>query len=90
MLFKADIEKMTKFDRIQRRTMVVTPTAVYIFRKSQLSSICIFADMSAIIRSSESNQVIFFLPRDKDLRFQGIDADRLNDLYNLVKIFYYR
>ena len=80
---------MTRFDSIQRRTMVVTPTAVYVFRKSKLSSYCVFTDMSAIIRSSLSNQVIFFLPQDKDLRFQGIDTDRLNDLFSMVKMFYY-
>ena len=70
--------------------MVVTPTAGYIFHKGNLRSFFRYRDMSAIIRSSESNQVVFLLPRDKDLRFKGIDTDRLNDLYSIVKLFFFR
>ena len=65
--------------------MVVSGDAVYIFNKNKLSSFYEFCAITAIIRSSASQEVVFVLPYRKDLHFRGVERETLGDLLTIVK-----
>ena len=79
------IERIRGCNFKQRRTMVISGDAVYIFNNDKRSSCFEFSAMRAIIRSSASRQVVFVLPQGKDLHFQGVERGTLESLLTILK-----
>ena len=73
ILMSENVEKLTRFNTVQRRTLVLTGERVYLFHRSNLSRPIKIKSLSAIVKSTMSNQVVLMFPKGKDLRFKGLE-----------------
>ena len=89
MIFVAEIEKITRFNTAQKRTLVLTNQAVYIFQQGEMNRRNAIKNMKALIRSSspqksDSSECVLVSPYGKDLRFRGLSEASLSNFFRWI------
>ena len=74
VLFEAIIQKLSRWNFSQTRTLVVTTEHFYIYEGQNLSRVHNLAHIIAIVKSKTSNEVVLVFPSTdaKDIRIDGL------------------
>lgn len=72
VLFQSKVVKLSRFNIEQKRTVVLTGDHIYLFDKNNLNRRHRVTNMSAIIKSTVSSEVVLVFPNAKDLRMIGL------------------
>ena len=80
--------KLSRFNIEQRRVVILTGDHIYLFDKNNLNRRHRVTNMSAIIKSTVSTEVVLVFPNAKDLRMQGLTAEQVNDLQSAIQMRY--
>ena len=77
---------MTRSNEAQQRLLVITGLHnIYLFDGETLNRKHGISRMSAIIKSTVSDEVVLVFPTSKDLRITGLDAATSQSLLNSVQ-----
>ena len=77
---------MTIRNELQERMLVITAGHnIYLFDGETLNRKHGISRMSAVIRSTQSAEVVLVFPTSKDLRFTGLPADMNDQLVSTVQ-----
>ena len=86
VVFSANINKMTRTNEAQQRLLVLTALHnIYLFDGENLNRKHGISRMSAIIRSTVSDEVVLIFPTSKDLRITGLDSAANQNLMTSVQ-----
>ena len=84
--FSASINKMTRTNEAQPRMLVIKSTGnIYLFDGDALNRKHGISRMSAIIQSTESDEVVLIFPTSKDLRISGLDSGNRDFMLSTIK-----
>ena len=72
VMFQAKIVKLSRFNIEQRRVVILTGDHIYLFDRNNLNRRHRVTNMSAIIKSTVSSEVVLVFPNAKDLRMQNL------------------
>lgn len=72
VLFQSKVVKLSRFNIEQKRTVVLTGDHLYLFDKNSLNRRHRVTNMSAILKATQSSEVVLVFPNAKDLRMQGL------------------
>ena len=79
---------MSRFNVEQRRILVLTGDHIYLFDKAKLNRRHRVTNMSAIIKSTKSTEVVLSFPNAKDLRLTGLKEQQVVDLKSAIQLRY--
>ena len=85
VIFEAMINKLNIADQSVQRLLCLTQKFVILFEGQKLVRKQKVVNLSAIIRSSQSNEMLLIFPSTKDLRFTGLEAERVHQLMVLIQ-----
>ena len=88
VMFQAKIVKLSRFNIEQRRVVILTGDHIYLFDKNSLNRRHRVTNMSAIIKSTVSSEVVLVFPSAKDLRMQGLTEQQKTDLQSQIQLRY--
>ena len=74
-MFQSRVVKLSRFNIEQRRVVILTGDHIYLFDRNNLNRRHRVTNMSAIIKSTVSTEVVLVFPNAKDLRMQGLTAE---------------
>ena len=83
VLMAVNVTRMTRFNKAEmNKVFVLTGDCLYLFEgsQSQCSRRHEISNLSSIIKSSVSSEVVFKLPTTKDLRLRGLTEEQRSDL----------
>ena len=88
ILFQSKVVKLSRFNIEQRRIIVLTGDHIYLFDKNSLNRRHRVTNMSAIIKSTVSPEVVLVFPNAKDLRMNGLTESQVTDLQSAIQLRY--
>ena len=80
IMFQSRVKKLSRFNIEQQRVLVMTGDHLYLFEKNTLNRRHRVTNMSAIIKSTVSSEVVLVFPSAKDCRLTGLTEERINEL----------
>ena len=86
ILFQSKIVKLSRFNIEQRRVVILTGDHIYLFDKAALNRRHRVTNMSAIIKSTVSAEVVLVFPNAKDLRMSGLTQAQVTDLQSATQL----
>ena len=84
ILFQSRVTKLSRFNIEQKRVMVLTGDHIYLFDKNSLNRRHRVTNMSAIIKSTVSSELVLVFPNAKDLRTLGLTEQQKTDLISAI------
>lgn len=72
IMFQSKVVKLSRFNIEQKRTVVLTGDHLYLFDKNSLNRRHRVTNMTAILKSTMSSEVVLIFPSAKDLRIMGL------------------
>ena len=88
ILFQSNVRKLSRFNIEQKRTLILTGDHIYLFEKNNLNRRHRVTNMSAIIKSTLSTEVVLVFPNAKDLRMIGLTAQQVTELQSVIQLRY--
>ena len=88
VMFQAKIVKLSRFNIEQRRVVILTGDHIYLFDRNNLNRRHRVTNMSAIIKSTVSSEVVLVFPNAKDLRMQNLSEQQKTDLQTFILMRY--
>ena len=80
IMFQGKVVKLSRFNIEQRRVIILTGDHLYLFNKNTLNRRHRVTNMSAIIKSSISSEVVLVFPNAKDCRMSGLTEEQITQL----------
>lgn len=88
ILFQSRVKKLSRFNIEQSRVMILTGDHIYLFDKNSLNRRHRVTNMSAIIKSTVSSEVVLVFPNAKDLRMLNLTNQQVTDLQSAIQLRY--
>ena len=88
ILFQSMVTKLSRFNIQQKRVVVLTGDHIYLFDRDALNRRHRVTNMSAIIKSTISSEVVLIFPNAKDLRMDGLTNEQVTDLQSVIQLRY--
>lgn len=73
MLYYCKITKLSRFNFSLSRTLIVTTEHIYVFEGNKLNRKHKITNISAVIKSTKSTEMVLVFPMAKDLRLNGLE-----------------
>ena len=80
VIFEGHIKKMSVFNKLEPCLLVLSQSQVYLFAQQRLKWKQHVRWMSALIKSTLSNEVVLVFPTSRDLRFVGLEPEKVLQL----------
>ena len=88
IMFQSKVKKLSRFNIEQQRVLVLTGDHLYLFEKNTLNRRHRVTNMSAIIKSTVSSELVLVFPSAKDCRLTGLSEERISELQSLIQMRY--
>lgn len=88
ILFQSRVKKLSRYNIEQTRVIILTGDHIYLFDRNNLNRRHRVTNMTAIIKSTVSTEVVLVFPNAKDLRMQNLTAQQVTDLQSAIQLRY--
>ena len=88
IMFQSRVKKLSRYNIEQNRILVLTGDHLYLFDKNSLNRRHRVTNMSALIKSTVSTELVLVFPSAKDCRLTGLTEERITELQQLIQMRY--